>query len=198
MAEWDILLRLASAPGWREAPYGAGGGPVEGNPMGSARLPSSGSWNCSTFQAKSTIWAAYLLGRQGFQITSSDWSEWMIQELGGAGGVDVAVRLGLACRVVHGIPRALREGDWLICQGWASPTRGHAFFLRVMPGDEDGPGLAYLEANTGDLNGIGSRSCPSVPSSRNWGGTWPQGALVLESPEAIVDRYELLYTAKLH
>lgn len=198
MPAWDILLRLASAPGWPEASYGGGGGPVVGNPMGSARLPSSAAWNCSTFQAKVTIWAAYLLGRQGFQFTSADWSEWMIQELGGAGGVDVAVRLGLAPRVVHGMPRDLHEGDWLICQGWSSPTRGHAFFLRVLPGDEDGLGLAYLEANTGDLNGIGSRSCPSVPSARNWGGTWPEGALVLESPEAIVDRYELLYTAKLH
>jgi hypothetical protein len=56
MPAWDILLRLASAPGWREAPYGGGGGPVAGNPMGTATLPTSSAWNCSTFQAKATIW----------------------------------------------------------------------------------------------------------------------------------------------
>ena len=196
MSDWDILLRLSSAPGWREAPYGGGGGPVEGNPVGTATLPKSGAWNCSTFQAKSTIWAAYLLGRQGFQFTVADWSEWMIQELGAAGGVDVAVRLGLACRVHHGIPRNAREGDWLICQGW-NGSRGHAFFLRCCR-DEDGLGFAYLEANNGfGLDGIGSRSCRTIPNARNWGGMWPEGSLTLESREAIVDRYETLFTATL-
>ena len=197
MGDWDILLRLASAPGWREARYGGGGGPIAGNPLGSASLPVSDHWNCSTFQAKVTIWAAYLLGREGFQFTISDWSEWMIREIGDAGGVDVAVRLGLARRVHHGIPRGVREGDWLICQGWNGKRSGHAFFLRACA-DESGLGFAYLESNCAfGVDGIGSRSWPTVPNARNWGGSWPENALVLESPEAIIDRSEALFTAVL-
>ena len=164
--------------------------------MGTASLPVSNAWNCSTFQAKVSIWGAYLLGRQGFQFTIADWSEWMIREIGDAGGVDVAVRIGLAKRLVHGIPRTVREGDWLICQGW-NGNRGHAFFLRTCE-DESGLGFAYLEGNCAfGVDGIGSRSCPTVPNSRNWGGYWPENALVLESPEAIIDRSETLYTAVL-
>ena len=197
MPAWDILLRLASAPGWREAPYGGGGGPVAGNPMGTATLPTSSAWNCSTFQAKATIWGAYYLGRQGFRFSVSDWSEWMIEELGAAGGVDVAVRLGLARKVVHGIPRGLKPGSWLICQGWASTTSGHAFFLRCCR-DAGGLGFAYLEANNGlGLNGIGSRSS-SVPNARNWGGTWPAGSLTLEPAAAILDRSETFFSAVLN
>jgi hypothetical protein len=195
MPAWDILLRLASAPGWREPSYGGGGGPVAGNPMGTATLPTSNAWNCSTFQAKATIWGAYYLGREGFSFSVSDWSEWMIQELGAAGGVDVAVRLGLAPRVVHGLPRGLKPGSWVIAQGW-NGSRGHASFLRFCR-NEDGRGFSYLEANNGfGVNGIGSRSC-SVPNARNWGGTWPEGSLTLEPAEAILDRYETFYSAVL-
>ena len=197
MPAWDILLRLASAPGWREAPYGGGGGPVAGNPMGTSTLPTSSAWNCSTFQAKAALWGGYYLGRQGFRFSVSDWSEWMIEELGAAGGVDVAVRLGLARKVVHGIPRGLKPGSWLICQGWASTTSGHAFFLRCCR-DAGGLGFAYLEANNGlGLNGIGSRSS-SVKNARNWGGTWPAGSLTLEPAAAILDRSETFYSAVLY
>ena len=119
----------------------------------------------------------------------------MIQELGAAGGVDVAVRLGLACRVHRDIPRHVREGDWLICQGW-NGSRGHAFFVRCCR-DEEGLGFAYLEANNAfGIDGIGSRSC-SVPNARNWGGMWPTRALKPESADDVLQRYETLFTATL-
>ena len=193
MSDWDILLRLASAPGWREATYGGGGGPVAGNPMGTASIPTSGRWNCSTFQAKSGLmWAPYLLGRRGYTFGVDHWSKAMIQELGGPGGVAVAVECGLADRMCEGLPRRLTRGAWIIAQGW-NGNRGHAFFLNVAAG-----GLAYLEANNGyGVNGIGSRSCPTVPNARNWGGMWPAGALEPESADDVARRYETLYTATL-
>ncbi len=192
MSDWDILLRLASAPGWREATYGGGGGPVAGNPMGTASIPTSGRWNCSTFQAKAGLmWAPYLLGRRGYTFGLDDWSRAMVQELGGPGGVAVAVDCGLADRMCEGLPR-VRLGDWLIVQAW-NGNKGHAYFLNAVRG-----GFLYLESNNAfGIDGIGSRSCQAVPNARHWGGSWPSGATTPESGESILARSTKFYSAKL-
>lgn len=197
MSDWDILVRLASAPGWCEPSYGGGGGPIVGNPVGNFKPPSSDKWNCSTANAKLVLWGAYLLGKSGFRFELGDWQEWMIQTLGSGGGVDVCVRLGLAERTQPtGLPMVLQDGDWYVAQSWnAARTKGHAFLLRVMTTQSGDIGLAYLEANNVGMNGLGSRSC-DVPISR-WGGDFPANSLELESPEDIEDRYDLLYTARL-
>ncbi len=207
MSRWDLLVRVATLPELSRARYGftsrRRGGCQLDNPSGDA-WPRSKYINCCTFVAQALGLAQHLLGC-GARLTRDDWATAMCHRVGDPGAPKMAADMGLSSGFEEGLPEDYVEGEWGVAQGWRAGG-GHSWLFRAVPAGEGAGEIGYLMLEAvgkpsggawRGLDGVGSRTVPSVPNARNWGDWFPEGVTEPLSHAAHASLFPVLYTARL-